>query len=543
MSIMTVPKFIIKFFHLEDSLMSNQEQPLFWSDQLAYGVKRKFADRDEYVCASGISPSGFVHIGNFREIITTDFVVKSLQHYDEDTRFIYSWDDYDRFRKVPENVPDEFEKYIGLPLSEVPDPEGCHDSYAEHFEKQLEQELEDMHMDVEFIRQSEMFEKGEYVELIKKAMNNREKIREILNQYRQEPREEGWYPLNIYGKECGIDFTELKNYDGEYTVEYHCDECEKDLELNLKEHNSVKPPWRVDWPMRWFYEEVSFEPGGKDHSAAGSSRDTGKQIIEQVYDSDAPVYQMYDFVRPKGSDKKISSSSGENTLRLKDMKEIYSPEMIRFLFSQTKPKKVINLAFDEEIIQIYDRFDRIESHYFNPDEMDNEKKQRHQERVYEMAMVDTPDEQPTRVPFKHAALIAQTVPEDEWREKGVGVLQQTGHIEDGVSDKGRKQVLDRLRRAKNWARQYAPEDYRYEINYEVPQEVIEEFSEDQLEALNLLKELLEEEEFEDSEELDGEMFAVKDQSELGTGEFFDTAYNLFLSRDQGPRLSTLILSI
>lgn len=522
--------------------MSDQEQPLFWSDQLAFGVRRKFSDRDTYVCASGISPSGFVHIGNFREIITTDFVVKSLQHYDEDTRFIYSWDDYDRFRKVPENVPDEFEKYIGLPLSKVPDPENCHESYAEHFEAQLEEELDDMHMDIEFIRQSEMFEEGKYADLIKKALNHREEIREILNQYRQEPREEGWFPLHVYCKECEKDFTEIKAYDGEYTVEYFCEECEKEFEINFKENDTVKPPWRVDWPMRWFFENVSFEPGGKDHSAAGSSRDTGKQIIEEVYDAEAPVYQMYDFVRPKGSDKKISSSSGENTLRLKDMKEIYSPEMIRFLFSQTKPKTVINLAFDEEIIQIYDRFDRIEGNYYG-EGLDNEKKQRHQERVYELAMVDVPEERPVRVPFKHASLVAQTVPEDEWRGKGLEVLQQTAHLSEDISEKGEDEVLDRMRRAKNWAREYAPEDYRFEINYEVPDEIIENLSDEQLEALKLLRELLEVEEFEDAEELDGELFNVRDDSELGTGEFFDTCYQVFLSRDQGPRLSTLIVSI
>ena len=32
-----------------------------------------------FVCASGISPSGSVHIGNFREIVTTYFVVRALQ--------------------------------------------------------------------------------------------------------------------------------------------------------------------------------------------------------------------------------------------------------------------------------------------------------------------------------------------------------------------------------------------------------------------------------------------------------------------------------
>jgi lysyl-tRNA synthetase class 1 len=66
------------------------DQPLFWSDQLAFGVTRKFPDVDTYVVASGISPSGIVHAGNFREIITTDFVAKSLKNRGEDVRFIYS---------------------------------------------------------------------------------------------------------------------------------------------------------------------------------------------------------------------------------------------------------------------------------------------------------------------------------------------------------------------------------------------------------------------------------------------------------------------
>jgi lysyl-tRNA synthetase class 1 len=519
------------------------DRPLFWSDQIAFGVTRKFEDQDVYVCASGISPSGIVHAGNFREIITTDFVVKSLQNMDEDVRFIYSWDDYDRFRKVPENVPDEFEKYIGLPLSEVPDPEGCHDSYAEHFESRLEEEIEDFHMDIEFIRQSEMFQNCEYAELIRQAMNNREKIREILNDYRTESLEDDWWPLRVYCKECGKDFTTVVDYDGDYKVRYHCEECEDDFKLDFSEEGNVKPPWRVDWPMRWKYEGVDFEPGGKDHSAAGSSRDTGVDIVKQVYEADPPVYQMYDFITPKGGDKKISSSAGENTLTLSDLREIYSPEIIRFLFSETKPNKEFAIPFDEDVIQRHEKFDRIEKTYFNPDRIDNDRKRKHWKRVYELAMVEIPDEEPVRVPFQHAAFVAQTVPEDEWRGKGIESLKRTGHVPEEISEENEDQIIKRLERARNWARKYAPEEYRYSINFEVPGEVVEELSDDQLEAVELLEEKLKSEEFEDQDELDGELYNVRDDSALDTGEFFETFYRVLLSREQGPRLSRLIMSI
>lgn len=519
-----------------------QDQPLFWSDQLAFGVTRKFQDQDEYVVASGISPSGIVHAGNFREIITTDFVAKSLKERGEKVRFIYSWDDYDRFRKVPANVPEEWEQYIGLPLSKVPDPEGCHDSYAEHFESKLEEQLEDLHMDIDFIRQTEMFEKGEYAELIKQSMNKRQKIKEILDKYRREPLEEPYYPLRVYCKECEKDFTEITDYDGEYTVTYRCENCEEDYSINFKEHDSVKPPWRVDWPMRWSYESVDFEPAGKEHSASGGSRDTANEIVREVYGMEPPVHQMYEFVTKDGA--KISSSSGENAFTIDTLKEIYSPAMIRFLFSNTKPSKSFEIPFQsEEVFQRYDKFDTVESAYFNPDEIENDRKRKHWKRVYEMAVVEIPEEQPVRVPFQHAAFIAQTVPEDEWETKAITSLKNTGHVPEDIDEKGIEQVVQRLELAKNWARDYAPEEYVYSINTEVSESIVEELSEDEKEAMTLLADLLENGEFKDLDDLDGEIFTVKEDSELGTGEFFTAAYKVILGREQGPRLSRLIMSI
>ena len=43
----------------------------------AYEVARirKHPNKETFVCASGISPSGSVHIGNFREIVTTYFLL------------------------------------------------------------------------------------------------------------------------------------------------------------------------------------------------------------------------------------------------------------------------------------------------------------------------------------------------------------------------------------------------------------------------------------------------------------------------------------
>src|SRR3989344_1516938 len=164
-----------------------EQKDSFWADLAAERVIKEKGNKPKYTCASGITPSGIIHIGNFREIMTTELVKRALEKKKKKVRFIYSWDDYDRFRKVPDNVSKDFEKYTGMPVSDVPDPFKCHKSYAEHFEKELESSIQDLNFDIQFIRQSKMYKSGKYVNGIKKALNNKDKIIKILNKYRKEP--------------------------------------------------------------------------------------------------------------------------------------------------------------------------------------------------------------------------------------------------------------------------------------------------------------------------------------------------------------------
>ena len=43
---------------------------MYWADQLADEIIRRDPNKEEYVCAAGISPSGSVHFGNVRDIAT-----------------------------------------------------------------------------------------------------------------------------------------------------------------------------------------------------------------------------------------------------------------------------------------------------------------------------------------------------------------------------------------------------------------------------------------------------------------------------------------
>ena len=88
-----------------------------WIFQAADVVERIVNNRREenakIVCSSGISPSGVIHLGNLREFITVHLVTEELKRRGRDAEHIHVWDDYDRLRKIPANIPAEFSAHIG----------------------------------------------------------------------------------------------------------------------------------------------------------------------------------------------------------------------------------------------------------------------------------------------------------------------------------------------------------------------------------------------------------------------------------------------
>lgn len=505
---------------------------IHWADQLADKTVDKFPDQDTYVVSSGISPSGTVHVGNFREIITTHLVAESLRRKGADVRFIYSWDDYDRFRKVPDNVPDSHEQYIGLPLRDVPDPEGCHESYAEHFEQKLESDIEGLGIKPEFIRQGKMFRNCEYSGLIEQIMADSDEIRSVLNEYRTEDLDPEWLPINVYCKQCGKDFVKDVDYLGGSEVSYYCNVCEESKIVDFAEEDSVKPPWRVDWPMRWKYESVNFEPAGKEHSADTGSRDTANALSSKIFDIQYPVHQMYEFVTKDGS--KISASEGENTFSIGDLKEIYTPRLVRYLFAGARPSAAFEIPFEsEDIFQRYNKFDEIERAYFSDSDQDTGESE-HLSRVYELSCISVPDQQPHRVDFKHASIVAQAVPRSEWGSTGINKLVESGHLPENPSEYEVESALQRLERGFSWARDYGPDKYRFVMESDYV------FSDSERLAAEDLVSRLEASDNLSPDAVDEIVFDVKDDSSLDTGEFFSAMYKKLLGKDHGPRLSTLI---
>ena len=319
-------------------------------------------------CASGISPSGPVHLGNLRELMVPHLVADEVRKQGAPCRHILSWDDYDRLRRVPGGFPASFAEHIGRPLTAVPDPCGRHQNWAEHFKEPLRESLARLGVLVTEISQTQMYTSGAYTEQVVTAMRRRADIRAVLAKYQtkrtddqddDEPRNAAaYYPFKPYCASCGRDDTTVTAYDDETTeITYTC-ACGARVGPTPIREVAGKLVWKVDWPMRWAYERVTFEPAGVDHSSPGSSFTVGGELVSKIFGGEMPLHFGYAFVGTTGGSSKMSGSAG-GAPTPSDALEIFEAPLLRWLYARRRPEQSITLAFGQEVGRVYDEWDAL----------------------------------------------------------------------------------------------------------------------------------------------------------------------------------------
>ena len=138
---------------------------------------------------------------------------------------------------------------------------------------------------------------------------------------------------------------------------YRC-ACGHEGDFDFTKDFHCKLAWKIDWPMRWLYEGVDFEPGGKDHASPTGSYQTSRVISQKIFGYEAPLFQGYEFIGIRGTTGKMSGSSGLN-LSPDALLKIYQPEVILWLYSKTEPTRAFDFCFDEGILKQYFEFDRM----------------------------------------------------------------------------------------------------------------------------------------------------------------------------------------
>ncbi|MDP7506293.1 MAG: lysine--tRNA ligase [Candidatus Woesearchaeota archaeon] len=510
--------------------MKQDSEILHWADQAARKVVGEHGDKDKYTVAAGITPSGTIHMGNFREIITQELVKRGLESLGKKVRFIYSWDDFDVFRKVPKNMPKKelLKSLLRKPITTVPDTFGCnHDNYARHNEIELEKDLPAVGISPEFIKQSKMYGECKYAKGIKKALESKDKIKAVLDKTRKEPLGKDWLPVSVFCEKCGKDTVSKIEYKGDFSLYYECECGHKDT-FDFRKKGIAKLGWRTDWAMRWDFEKVNFESAGKDHFAAGGSFFSSKEICKKVYDYDGPSGIRYEWISIKGQGQ-FASSSGL-VITLKEMLEVYEPNIIRWFFASTRPTAEFDISFDLDVLKYYEDFDRCERIYFKKEEVD-EKELGKQKRIYELSSVELPKKIPFQPGFRHLTTVLQVYEKD--------VKKAAEFFKEDLKTKEDKERFEvRCNCVLNWLEKYAPEEFKFSVQ----EKVNVKLDDKQKEALHKAAEVLKKS-VKDDKELHEKFYNICQELEMKPGEFFKAAYLVLLNKERGPRLASFILTV
>ena len=502
---------------------------MHWASTFAERIIAERGEKKEYVCESGVTPSGFCHIGHFREAITTSLVALALKDMGYKSRHIHMWDDYDRFRKVPSNVPAKYSEYIGLPDYKVPDPDGCHNSFADHFMEPFEVSLSEAGMKPDFLRASDQYQKGVYKENIKISLDKKDKLIELLNSQRGgEKLAPEWYPVSVYCPKCGKDMTKITSFDGEYALSYSC-KCGFEETADIRKANYIKLKWRVDWPSRWAELGVDYEPYGKDHGTQGGSADTGQKIIQEIFNKPPIIGVTYEFVSLKGASGKMSSSKG-NVILPSDILSVMEPDVLRYLFVKTKPTKELKIALDLDFLNVYDEFDRVETTYFGDEEINKREKY---DKLYEFSNIWGYNALPAQPSFRFMSVLVQITSDVD---RIIKILKKEGHVSKELSETDIERIKTRVRLATNWVKLYAPELIKFELLTEPPKI---ELSKEQKEGLKVISDLIQGEDLTDVE-LHNKIYEIATNIPIEPKMLFGAIYQVLIGKESGPKAAAFI---
>ncbi len=494
---------------------------MHWADVLADELLK---DSKKHVLATGITPSGPIHIGNMREVLTTDAVYRSLVNKKADVDFIYIADDFDNLRKVYPFLPKEYEKYVGMPISEIPCPCKKHKSYAEHYLTSFLDSLKELGINPIVYKASEMYKSGLYVDSIVRALENTDKIKKIIENISKRQLPKNWIPFNIMCKKCRK-ITSAKPVLYEYPfIEYICD-CGYEGKINIKEPGVGKLPWRVDWPARWKILGVTFEPFGKDHGAAGGTHDTGVAISKDIYNYEPPRYVMYEFILLKG--KGAMHSSTGTALSAEEMLKMTPPEVLRFLLMKNQPTKHIQFDPGLGLLNLVDEYDQQERVYYGFEE--EIKGMKDLKKTYELSQpYELSKKIPYQLPYRHLVTLVQIG--NTWKDIKE-ILVRTKQIPKDISKKDEDHIKQRAEHTRYWLDSFAPEMVKFEVKKKLPKLSL---TKEQQKFLKVFFEKISKVEW-DAEKIHNIIYETSENEKIPIKIAFKTLYQIILDQEKGPR--------
>jgi lysyl-tRNA synthetase, class I len=504
-----------------------------WIDKLADELlqREKMLGRstDLINVESGLGASGIPHIGSLGDAVRAYGVKLALENFGFKSELIAYSDDLDGLRKIPEGFPEWLKDYVAKPVSFIPDPFDCHDSYGAHMSGLLLDGLDNLGIKYKFQRGVDTYKNGLLKDQIHTILVNSKKIGIKISELVGQEKYQESLPYFPICSNCGRLYTAVA-YDyleDEKKIKYRCiDSTIGSKVLAGCGHEGVaditkdlgKLAWKVEFAARWQAFDVRFEAYGKDIMDSVKVNDW---VSDEILQFPHPHHVRYEMFLDKGG-KKISKSLGNVVTSQTWLKYGSSKSILLLLYKRITGTREVGF---EDIPSLMDEYHELENIYFGKIKLDNETKAIRAKGLYEYVNLLNIPKNPT--PFVNYRLLAQLckIFRENRNQLVIKKLIEYGTIKESSPE------LDNLI---NLAGTYA-DDFDKPTKVEVQMDEITKKSLKELSAI-LSTEI-------EPEDLQNSIYQIAKNNGIQPKDFFKTLYQIILASERGPKIGPLIMDI
>jgi lysyl-tRNA synthetase class 1 len=517
--------------------MSEDDQKIIgkgtWIDKLAWELleREKQLGRNTGFLRveSGLGASGIPHIGSLGDAVRAYGVKLALENFGFKSELTAYSDDLDGLRKIPDGLPQWLGEHIAKPVSLIPDPFGCHDSYGMHMSSILLDGLDNLGIKYNFLRAHDTYKKGILKDQIHTILINSEKIGKKIEEMVGQEKYQKFLPYYPVCANCNRLYT-AQSYEylaDEMKVRYRCAEaeigsqilkgCGHEGEADISK-DLGKLAWKVEFAARWHAFDIRFEAYGKDIMDSVKVNDW---VSDEILGHPHPHHVKYEMFLDKGG-KKISKSAGNVVTSQKWFRYGTPRSLLLLLYKRITGAREIGF---EDIPVLMDEYNELEDIYFDKIKLDNEAKTIKSKGLYEYTNLLNPPKTPsTHISYRLLIELCRIFKEDR-------VNRVTKKLIDYGTIKNPEPYVDQLIQLAG----------NYSDDFEEEESVQLQLNDITKKALKQLVEVLESEK--EPEDLQNTIYNISKESNIAPKDFFMVLYQMILSANRGPKIGPFILDI
>ena len=511
-----------------------------WIDKLASEMitRERTLNRDTsmmYV-ESGLGASGIPHVGSIGDAVRAYGVKLALENLGYKSELVAYSDDLDGLRKVPHGLPEALEEHIAKPVSLIPDPYGCHDSYGMHMSSILLDGLDKLGVKYRFQRAKDAYSKGLFGEKIHTILVNHKRIGAKIHQMVGQEKYLDSLPYFPVCASCNRLYTAVATMYHEDTrhVAYQC----RDATIGKKEIKGCghtgeadimcdlgKLAWKVEFAARWAALNIKFEAYGKDIMDSVKINDW---VSSEVLGYAPPHHVKYEMFLDK-SGRKISKSSG-GVLTVQRWLEFGSPQSILLLLYK-RITGAREIGLEEDVPSLMAEYDELEDIYFGKDKtvQSNKAKISKSKGVYEYAnLLQPPAKCPIHISYRLLVELASVYKGEDRVKKIVGKLAGYKAIKESDMD-----IEHVIKLACRFADEFGESVQDKEI-------ILDEQTK---KVLMDIADALKSNQSADADDIQTMIYQTAKAADVPPKSIFQVLYQIILGSTKGPRIGSFIVDM